>query len=215
LKKVLKYLIIGIILLGPLTWGLLWKFSTHSYTKLPVMGSVEMNGDTTPWLIPPFKFIDQSGDSVTEKDFEGKIYVANFFFATCPDVCPKMNGHLRNVYEKFKNNPDIKFISHTVHPEHDSVAVLAAYAKTLSIDNKKWLFVTGRKKDIYDLAAESYKAVTVEGPKPATFIHSDKLILVDKEKHIRGIYDSQDYNDVKRLQDGIEILLREYHDKKQ
>lgn len=214
MKRYLKILIVGIILIGPLAWGLLWKYSKTSYRKLPIMGTVEMTGDTTPWVIPNFSFIDQNGDSISQKDFEGKVYVANFFFATCPDVCPRMNRNLHMVYEKFKKEPLLKFISHTVHPEHDSVPVLAEYASKLQVDAKKWHFVTGRKKDIYTIAEESYKAVTVEGDKPANFIHSDKLILVDKEKHIRGIYDSQDYKEILRLQDDIIIVLKEYGDKK-
>ncbi|MFM9944573.1 MAG: SCO family protein, partial [Bacteroidia bacterium] len=213
MKQYLKVLIIGTILIGPLAWGLLWKYSKTSYKKLPVMGTVEMTGDTTPYVVPNFSFISQSGDTITQKNFENKIYVANFFFATCPDVCPKMNRNLHLVYEKFKKDPKIKFISHTVHPEHDSVEVLAEYAKKLKVDNTKWYFVTGRKKEIYEIAAEGYKAITVEGDKPAKFIHSEKLILVDKEKHIRGIYDSQDYKDVLRLQDDIIIVLKEYDDK--
>ena len=192
----------------------MWKYSKTAYKKLPLMGTVEMTGDTTPYVIPDFIFIDQTGDTITQKDFDGKIYVANFFFVSCPDVCPKMNRNVHLVYEKFKKEPLLKFISHTVHPEHDSVAVLAEYAKKLKVDNDKWYFVTGRKKDIYTIAEESYKAVTVEGDKPANFIHSDKLILVDKEKHIRGIYDSQDFKDVLRLEDDIIIVLKEYSDKK-
>jgi len=215
MKKALKFTILAIVFLGPAIWGLLWKYGKVSYVKLPVMGTIEMTGDTTPWTIPPFSFINQNNDSVTQKNFEGKIYVANFFFVSCPDVCPKMNKNLYIVYEKFKKHPDVKFISHTIHPEHDSVAVLAEYAKKLHIDNNKWYFVTGKKSKIYSLAEENYKAVAVKGNKPATFIHSDKLILVDKEKHIRGIYDSNDYNEIQRLQDGIIILLKEYRDKNQ
>jgi protein SCO1/2 len=214
MNKGFKILILAIVLLGPLAWGLLWKYSKTSYKKLPVMGSVEMSGDTIPWLIPNFSFISQTGDSVTQRNFEGKIYVANFFFTTCPEVCPKMNRNLHLVYEKFKRDPKIKFLSHTVHPEHDSVPVLAQYAKKLKVDNNIWYFVTGRKKDIYDIAEEGYKAISVQGDKPATFIHSEKLVLVDKEKHIRGIYDSHDYKEIMRLQDDIVIVLKEYDDKK-
>lgn len=214
MKGPLKVLIISIIFLGPLAWGLIWKFSKTEYSKVPVMYDIEMSGDTIPWTIPPFSFVGQTGDSVTHRTFEGKIYVANFFFATCPDVCPRMNRNLHLVYEKFKRDKDIKFLSHTVHPEHDSVQVLAEYARDLNVDSSIWYFVTGRKKVIYDLAAESYKAVTVNGDKPQNFIHSDKLVLVDKQKHIRGIYDSQDYKDVLRLQDDIIVVLKEYRDKR-
>lgn len=214
MNRTAKFLILGTIFLAPTIWGLFWKFSKTSYNKLPVMGEIEMTGDTTPWLVPDFSFISQTGDSVTQKNFEGKIYVANFFFASCPDVCPKMNRNLHLVYEKFKKHPDIKFISHTVDPENDTLEVLSEYAKKMHVDNTKWYFVTGRKLDIYNLAENAYKAVAVSGDKPSTFIHSDKLVLVDKEKHIRGIYDSQDFEDVKRLQDGIVILIKEYNDKK-
>ncbi len=214
MAKGFKILILSVVLLGPLAWGLLWKYSETNYRKLPIMGIVEMNGDTTPFVIPPFSFIDQSGDSVTADDFEGKIYVANFFFATCPEVCPKMNRNLHLVYEKFKRDSNVKYLSHTVHPEHDSVPVLAEYARKLNVDNNIWHFVTGRKKDIYQIAEESYKAVSVEGDKPATFIHSEKLVLIDMEKHIRGFYDSHDYKDIMRLQDDIIIVLKEYNDKK-
>ena len=213
-KQGLKYFILATVLLGPLVWGLFWKLGKVSYYKLPVMGTVEMTGDTTPFLIPDFKFVDQNNDTITQKTFEGKIYVANFFFASCPDVCPKMNRNLHVVYDKFKNHPDVLFLSHTVHPEHDSVPVLAEYAKKMQADAHKWHFVTGRKKDIYELAENSYKAVAVQGDKPATFIHSEKLVLIDKEKHIRGIFDSQDFNEVKNLEDAIVILLKEYRDKK-
>ena len=125
-----------------------------------------------------------------------------------------MNRNLHIVYDKFKNHPDVKFISHTVHPEHDSVSVLAEYARKMKVDNSRWYFVTGRKSELYDIAQYHYKAVAVQGDKPAKFIHSDKLVLVDKEKHIRGIFDSQDFGDVKKLEDAMVILLKEYSDKK-
>ena len=214
MKQIYKVILLSIILLAPLIWGLLWKYGKTSYKKLPVMGSVEMTGDTTPWLVTNFSFTDQTGKTITQNDFDGKIYVANFFFATCPDVCPKMNRNLHLVYEKFKRDSNIRYISHTVDPENDSVSVLASYALKLKVNPSIWHFVTGKKSEIYDMAEQSYKAVTVEGDKPANFIHSDKLILVDKEKHIRGIYDSQDFKDVLRLEDDIIIVLKEYHDKK-
>lgn len=208
-----KVLIVGTILLAPVIWGLFWKYSKTAYKRLPVMGDVEMTGDTTPWLIPDFKFVSQTGDSITLNNFEGKIFVANFFFTTCPDVCPKMNRNVHLVYEKFKNHPDVKFISHTVDPQTDSVPVLFEYAKRMHVDHNKWYFVTGRKSDLYNMAENAYKAVAVKGDKPAEFIHSEKLVLVDKEKQIRGIYDSHDFEEIKRLQDGIVILLKEYEDR--
>ena len=213
MKKWNKYILLIIIFGAPLTWGLLWKYSKTSYKKLRVYGSVEMTGDTTPWVIPDFSFINQNNQTITQKDFEGKIFVANFFFTSCAEVCPRMNKNLFIIYEKYKNNPDLKFISHTVDPETDSIPVLKKYAKKMHVDDNKWHFVTGNKNQLYSIAIEGYKAVAVSQNDNRDFIHSDKLVLVDKEKHIRGFYDSQDYKEIMRLEDDLKILFKEYSDK--
>ncbi|NUM32090.1 MAG: SCO family protein [Bacteroidetes bacterium] len=213
MKKSYKYILLGIILIAPVVWGLIWKYSKTSYKKLPVFGDIEMTGDTTPWVIPDFSFTNQNNQTVTQNDFKGKIYVANFFFTSCAEVCPRMNRNLFTIYEKYKSNQDLKFISHTVDPEFDSVEVLKQYAKKMHVDNNKWYFVTGNKNQLYTLAIESYKAVAVSQNDDRDFIHSDKLVLVDKEKHIRGFYDSQDYKEILRLEDDLKILFKEYSEK--
>lgn len=200
-------LFLVLLIVVPVLWVLIWKSGKHSYQTLPVFGEVEMTGDTVPFEIPPFAFINQNGETVTEKNFEGKIYVANFFFATCPDICPAMNKNLALVYDKFKNNPNVMFISHTVHPEHDSVPVLAEYARNFEAKLPKWHFVTGDKIDIYTLAENDYRVTTTKGSGPEDFIHSEKLVLIDQNKHIRGYYESRDFQDVQKLMDGIKVLL--------
>ena len=167
--------------------------------------------DTVYFTIPPFKFINQKGDTITEKDYEGKIYVTDFFFTSCQSICPKMSEQLLKVQQKFMDNDSVLILSHTVNPENDSVAALAAYAKKVHAIDKKWNFVTGDKHTIYDIARNGYFVTAMKGDGgPDDFIHSETLILVDKEKHIRGIYDGTNAKDVDRLIDEIKVLLAEY-----
>jgi len=166
--------------------------------------------------ISDFELINQDGRIVTQKDFEGKIYVADFFFTTCPSICPKMSAQMQRVYEKFIDNEEVMILSHTVMPETDSVPVLAEYAKRFDVNSKKWLFVTGKKKKIYELARKSYFAVQNEESAPDEshagdehdFIHTENFILVDKNKRIRGFYDGTSPDDVDRLIEDIEIVLQ-------
>jgi protein SCO1 len=158
-----------------------------------------------------FNLIDQEGKSLTEKQFQNKIYVTDFFFVTCPTICPKMATQMNRVYDEFVKNPDILFLSHTVMPEKDSVPVLLEYAQKLKVDNTKWKFVTGDKKDIYNLARKTYFAAITEGDGGIDdFIHTENFILVDKEKRLRGFYDGTSEKDIDRLIADIYTLLREY-----
>ena len=163
--------------------------------------------------IAPFRLVNQLGDTVTEKNFEGKIYVADFFFTRCQSICPKMTKQMDRVAETFKNEPDVMFISHSVTPVIDSVPVLAAYAELFEANPKQWMFVTGDKKQIYDLARKSYFAVTTEGDGgEEDFIHTENFILVDKEKRIRVFYDGTSQKDVDRLIGDIRKLLKSYEE---
>ncbi len=167
--------------------------------------------------IADFELINQDGKIISQKDFTGKIYVAEFFFTTCRTICPKMNSLLQKVNEKFKEDDRVMFLSHTVMPERDSVPVLADYAKRFGADSKKWMFVTGEKKKIYELARKSYFAVKLEenfikGGLPGDekdFIHTENFVLVDKNKRIRGFYDGTSEKDIDRLIQEIQILLLE------
>lgn len=215
-----KLAILFVILLFPSVFYLVLTKGKHNFIHLPYYGPTETitktvegkeREDTVYHSIPPFKFINQMGDSVSDMDYEGKIYVADFFFATCKDVCLKMSDQLCRVQEKFRNNDTILILSHTVNPDQDSVPVLAAYARKMNADNKKWNFVTGDKKQIYDIARNGYFITAMDGDGgPGDFIHSEKLVLVDKEKHIRGIYDGTSSSEVSNLLEDIDVLLAEY-----
>lgn len=167
--------------------------------------------DTTYHLIPNFEFIDQDGEKVNKETVKGKIYVTEYFFTTCKSICPIMNNNLVTVYREFKDKPDLMIISHTVDPETDSVKVLKDYAIAHGVTDKRWRFVTGDKKQLYELARKGYLLNAEEGNGGAEdFIHTQNFALVDKESHIRGFYDGTDSLEIVRLKQDIKLLLKEY-----
>lgn len=179
----------------------------------PQLVDTDMQRTAKAHRIAEFKLIDQTGDTVTNDDFKDKIYVSDFFFTTCPSICPKMTANLSELAELYKADNDIMFLSHSVTPEKDSVPVLAAYGEKYGADPSKWKLVTGPKKHIYELARRSYFAVTTEGDGgERDFIHTENFILVDKERKIRGFYDGTSKEDMDRLKDDITILRYEYED---
>jgi len=163
------------------------------------------------WSLRDFELTDQTGNPISLKTFENKILVTNFFYATCPELCPRMNNNLRLAVEAFKDDPEVAFLSHTVHPEHDSVPVLAEYAKKYNYAPDKWYFATGFKHEIYDLAINHYHAAAPSPDGKYDFIHSTMAFLVDKELRIRGYFESHNNptfaTDVKN---GIKGLQAEY-----
>ncbi|WP_157603287.1 SCO family protein [Spirosoma telluris] len=197
-----------------------WECSNSSSDKLPILGQREavtkvVNGkavtDSVYQSIPDFKFVSQYGDTVTAHTLDNKIYVADFFFTSCPTICPKMKVQLKRVYEKFKGNPEVMLLSHTIDPDHDSVAVLNEFAKNLGVTGKQWLFVTGDRDKIYDLGQTSYMVTAqADSTAPGGVVHSGAFILVDKAKHIRGIYDGTTEAGVDKLMADMNRLLAEY-----
>ncbi|MDP3312821.1 SCO family protein [Lutibacter sp.] len=160
--------------------------------------------------IADFKLINQNGDTITQKDYENTIYVADFFFTRCTTICPIMTNNIGKLQEVFKENNDVKFLSMSVTPEMDSVPVLKTYAIQKGVIDAKWNITTGSKKHIYELARKSYFAVLEEGDGGLQdFIHTENFILVDKKKRIRGYYDGTDNEDMARLRDDIILLLEE------
>lgn len=158
-----------------------------------------------------FKLTDQDNNEVTEDNFKGKIYITDFFFVTCPTICPKMTKQMDRVYHEFEENDAISFLSHTVMPESDSVPVLKEYADEIGVSSDKWKFVTGDRKQIYNLARKTYFAAITEGDGgPDDFVHTENFVLVDKEKKLRGFYDGTSKKDVDRLIVDIYALLEEY-----
>jgi len=161
-----------------------------------------------------FNLTDQDGNKVTENNFKDKIYITDFFFVTCPTICPKMTKQMDRVYHEFKTNNNIAFLSHTVMPEADSVSVLKEYADEIGVSSDKWKFVTGDRKQIYNLARKTYFAAVTEGDGgPNDFVHTENFVLVDKEKKLRGFYDGTSKKDVDRLITDIYALLEKYKGK--
>lgn len=189
-----------------------------SVQKLPVMGRKEfkeVNGkiDTIYHTIPSFQFVDQDSMVITEATVENKIYVADFFFGTCPTICPIMKQQMLRVYNEFKDNPDFAILSHTIDPEHDTVAYLKDFSERLGVpDNETWHFLTGDKDAIYEIGSEKGYLVPVgeSADAPGGFIHSGAFILVDKSRRIRGLYDGTDPKKVSALINDIPKLLAEY-----
>ncbi|QDK79148.1 SCO family protein [Spirosoma sp. KCTC 42546] len=198
----------------------LWGCSMSGNDKLPILGQREavtktVNGksvtDSVYQSIPDFKFVSQYGDTVTAKTLDHKIYVADFFFTSCPTICPKMKVQLKRVYERFKGNPDVMLLSHTIDPVHDSVSVLKEFAQNLGVTGRQWLFVTGDRDKIYELGQTSYMVTAqADSTAPGGVIHSGAFILVDKDKHIRGIYDGTTEAGVDKLMTDMDRLLAEY-----
>ncbi|MFW5759513.1 MAG: SCO family protein [Cyclobacteriaceae bacterium] len=189
--------------------------------ELPILGSreiveKEIDGktiiDTVYHSIPEFAFVDQDSSWVTEETMAGKIYVADFFFTTCPTICPLMKNQMMRVYDKYENNPEVVLLSHSIDPVYDSVRVLKDFASRLGVKSEKWHFVTGKKEDIYSIGEKSYMVTTQEDEnEPGGYIHSGAFILVDKERRIRGFYDGTVREDVDELMKDMDILLTEYN----
>ncbi|MBP8033569.1 MAG: SCO family protein [Bacteroidia bacterium] len=191
--------------------------TTTTETKkllLPVIGEKKLAGvdgkDTIYHTVQSFSFINQYHDTVSEKTIENKIYVADFFFATCQSICPKMSSQLVHVQNAFKNDNNVLILSHTVNPLNDSVEVLNGYAQTYGAAKNKWHLLTGNKKAIYDMARYSYLVNALEDDGTAEgFLHSELFILVDAQKRIRGMYDGTDSVAVVKLISDIKLLKQE------
>ena len=156
-----------------------------------------------------FKLVDQARKVITQSNLDGKIYALDYFFTTCPSICPIMSTQMERAYRKFKGNEDVVFMSHTVDPGKDSVPVLAEYARKHGAEADQWHFVTGDKAELYDLARKGYFLDAAEGG-PEDFIHTPMFVLVDKEKRIRGYYTGTDSAEVDRMIVDMELLLAEY-----
>jgi len=161
--------------------------------------------------IADFKLVNQNGDTITQNTYADKIYVADFFFTTCPSICPVMTANLAEVQDEFKDDNEVLLLSHSVTPEIDSVAQLKKYAVEKGVIDQKWNLVTGDKKQIYELARKSYMAVMDDGDGGAyDMIHTENFMLIDKERRIRGYYDGTNKEEVEKLIRDIEILKSTY-----
>ncbi|MDO6596703.1 SCO family protein [Oceanihabitans sp. 2_MG-2023] len=161
--------------------------------------------------IPDFSLTNQLGEKVTQKTFENKIYITDFFFTSCPGICPKMTGNMAKVQEVFKEDKDVLLLSHSVMPNTDSVSVLKTYAKNYDVIDHKWHLVTGDKNEIYNLGRDHYFVENDLGePKSIDdFLHTENFLLIDKNKHIRGIYNGLNRASVAQLITDIKSLKAE------
>ncbi len=188
--------------------------------KLPIYGNREAKVtkdasgnekvDTVYQTIPAFKFLNQDSVYVTQDLLKGKVYIADFFFTSCTTICPTMHRNLKTVYDAYKNDPSVMFLSHTIDFKYDKPSVLKRYAEKLGVDTKKWQFVYGNKEEVYHLAEHDY-LVVVQEDSTATdgYIHQGWLVLIDKQKRIRGAYDGTKTDQVEQLKKDIAILLAE------
>lgn len=191
--------------------------------KLKVYNPVDVNPSmvdagikhiTRDHRIANFKLINQNGNIITNKDYQGKIYVADFFFTRCQGICIPMAYNMGELQEYYKNDNDIKFLSHSVTPKMDSISVLKKYAEEKGIIDGKWNVTTGSKKHIYELARKSYMVVQESGDGGEDdFIHTENFVLVDKERRIRGYYDGTNKEDMQKLKNDIALLKEEYENK--
>jgi len=169
--------------------------------KLPVLSYVQ-----------PFSFTNQNGEQISEKNLEGKVFVTEYFFTTCPNICPALNTNMRKVYDQYKDETGFVIVSHTCNPETDSAARLKWYADSMKVDTKRWWFLTGRKDSLYNMARKSY---LLDDPKnnlvniEDQFMHTQFFALVDKAVQVRKIYDGLKEAEVKQLNADIAVLLKE------
>ena len=213
-KSTLIFLFIFSIIFVPILY-----FLVKPKSVLPVYNPVDVNprlvDDAVKHInkdhkVSDFNLINQNGETITQKDFEGKIYVADFFFTRCQTICPIMAINMGDLQEYYKNDEEIKFLSHSVTPIIDSVPVLRAYADKKGVIDGKWEITTGDKKHLYALARKSYFAVLDEGDGgEQDFIHTEQFILIDKKRQIRGFYDGTDAKEMQRIINDIEILKKE------
>lgn len=178
--------------------------------SLPILGEREVvDGDTVYHTIPDFSFIDQDSQEVTNETFAGKVYVADFFFISCPTICPKTTKQMLRIYEHFKDDDRVVLLAHTVDPKHDTVERLKNYAHNLEVKSAKWHLVRGEQDEIYDIA-DDYFSIAMEDPEaPGGYDHSGRFILVDENRHIRSFCNGTEPDDVDRFIQDIENLLNE------
>ena len=178
--------------------------------KLPILGQRDIvGGDTVFHKISDFSFVNQDSQVVNNQTFADKIYITDFFFTSCPTICPKVKQQMLRIHEKFKDNPKVKLISHTIDVRHDTVPTLKAYADKLGLQSDRWHFVTGDEAELYSMAEEYFIVAQKDPDAPGGFDHSGRLILVDTDRHVRSFCNGTDPASVDGFMNEIELLLNE------
>jgi len=198
---------------------LLQACTNKSDNKLPILGNREpveriVDGktivDTVYQTIPPFSYLNQDSVLVTDKDFDHKIYIADFFFTSCNTICPVMHRNLLEVYKKFEDNPNVKILSHSIDIKYDLPSRLKSYASKLGVESDKWVFVHGSRDSIFNISAKSYLVAAYEdNADPQGLVHQGWFVLVDTKKQLRGAYDGTSEEQVKQMILDMEKLLKE------
>ncbi|MCC7504246.1 MAG: SCO family protein [Saprospiraceae bacterium] len=200
-----------------LVFSALYSCTHQEDRPLPILGnrSVSPSGDTIYPKIPDFTFVDQDSQLVTNATFEGRIYVADFFFTHCPTICPKVKAQAMRIYEKYNGNPNVLLLSHSIDVKNDTVGQLHHYAQKMGIEAARWHLVTGDHDAIYGIADDYFSVATEDPSSPGGFDHSGRLILVDKNRHVRSFCDGTDPESVDKFMKDIDKLLAEQFPGKQ
>lgn len=216
-KTLKKILVLFTLLLLPTLLYIVLTTGKHNFVNLPYLITEE--GDTA--FIPPFSFTNQDGKIFTNADYKDKIYVADFFFTTCPGICKIMTGNMKRLQDDFEKNEDFRLLSHTVNPDKDTEEILKKYAEERGANTAVWNFVTGPKEDIYKIAESYFANASPDSLAPGGFLHSEYFVLVDKEGKIRcrleddgnvkAVYDGTSTSDMNKLKDDIKVLIAEYN----
>lgn len=200
-KKLIGYGIFFVVLTGLFMLFSFWGTDNWK-AKSPTISTVK-----------PFRFVNQDGKDITDADLQGKVVLVNFFFTSCRGICPKMNNNMHKIYDAFKDEPDFMILSHTSDPETDSVPVIKRYADSMNVNERQWIFVTGRKDSLYQQARNSY---LLDDPKNNMvnindqFLHTQFFALVDKNGNVRGqVYDGLKQDELAKLKEDIQTLLKE------
>jgi protein SCO1 len=210
--------IAGFLVFSTITLSLFYS-ALKPNKNLPIYNPADVNPElvdsTVQYIskyhtITDFKLTNQNGKTITQKDYEGKIYVADFFFTTCGSICPKMTTNLAEIQKEFLHNPKVMLLSHSVLPDIDDVPVLKGYAKLNGVNDSKWNLVTGDKKEIYALARKSYLAVKQGKPNELyDMVHTENFVLIDSKKRVRGFYDGTKKENIEKLIEDINWLLED------
>lgn len=220
-SRPVKYLALFILLLGPVIAFFIVSRGQHEFYSLPIYGPKEVQylddgkADTLYHTIPDFKLVNQFGDTLTNADFEGKIRIVDFFFSTCPTICPVMTKNMAALQLELDEDHfrDVKMVSHTVNPEFDTPEVLFKYGEKHDADFDLWTFLTGNKEDIYRLGVLGYMLPAQEDAlAPGGFLHSEQFVLVDPKGRIRGYYDGTKIAETRRMMKDVKMLIKNMKD---
>lgn len=202
MKKITLFAVIIIYCLG---------CADQAPKTLPILGKKKIiEGQEVNHTIPNWEFMNQDSAMVTNKDLADVVYITDVFFRSCPTICPKTMREMKRIYTEFEDNPQVKLVSFTIDPVRDTPAKLKEYAANLEVDTKKWWFLHGEKEETYDLALDYFNTAYEDSDVPGGFNHSGKLILTDKNGHIRSFSEGTDPEETPKLIKDIKILLKEY-----